>query len=275
MNYNIYKCPVCNQDLNKDVNSYSCSNSHSFDIARDGYLNLLLVNKKKSKLPGDNQLMIDGRSQFLSLGFYDFLASEIISILDQQFENQKITVLDAGCGEGYYINYIQEKNKDYATHGFDISKYAAKLASRKNSKTQMAVASVFDMPYRSESLDAIISIFSPISNLEFNRVLKSNGIAIVVTPGSEHLSEMASLIYKEFKPHIRDSNILESNSFEIIKRENITKKINLDSNKMINDLLKMTPYYWQVPLSKKSMFDSIEKINTTASFQISIFKKLV
>jgi len=112
----VYRCPVCHFVLEKLEKQYICPNKHTFDIAREGYVNLLLAHQKRTKEPGDSKAMIGSRRAFLNKGYYSTLSeclNEIIAaeLLDTP-KGTPINVLDAGCGEGYFVGQLNAKPRD-------------------------------------------------------------------------------------------------------------------------------------------------------------------
>ena len=101
----IFSCPVCGKELKFDERSYKCKSGHCFDRSKSGYVNLLTSDKMHSKLPGDNKLMVRARRSFLQKGYYSYLAESLSSIICRHAENG-ISLIDAGCGEGYYTEEI-------------------------------------------------------------------------------------------------------------------------------------------------------------------------
>ena len=196
----IITCPYCKSSLtNSGEKTYLCKNNHSFDIAKQGYLNLLPVNQKRSKDPGDNQMMIAARRNFLELGFYDPLIESIKNIITDKLslKTKDIIAFDAGCGEGYYSEKVLNNLPGLETEilGTDISKYAVKNAANKYKNNSYFVSSIYNLPISDNSTDLILSIFSPIMAEEFKRILSNQGHVVIVSPAPDHLREMAELIY--------------------------------------------------------------------------------
>src|SRR5690606_4067516 len=96
--FSMYLCPLCQQPLHLSAKQYQCANRHSFDIAREGYVNLLPVQHKNSKDPGDNKDMMQARRDFLHAGWYAPLAQAVSDTVTKLAPD---TLLDLGCGEGY------------------------------------------------------------------------------------------------------------------------------------------------------------------------------
>lgn len=189
-------CPNCGKKLDKKGNAFVCGGGHSFDLARQGYVNLLPVSGKKSENPGDNAVMTECRRKFLESGAYaplrDFLCEELKKYRPQ-------TVLDCGCAEGYYTRALAEKFP--CVFGFDISKVAVRLAAGAGKKATYFVASAFSLPVRDSSCDALTRIFAPDAPEEFLRVLKTGGVFLEVVPGKDHLIELKEILYEEVRPN--------------------------------------------------------------------------
>ena len=271
-------CPYCQNELLTTSNkNYACELNHSFDISKEGYINLLPVNQKKSKSPGDNEMMISARRNFLELGFYDPLIEHIIKIIkeDFTFNNNHFIALDAGCGEGYYSEKVMNNIPGMTSQivGTDISKYAVKNAAKKYKDNFYFVSSVFNLPVATESIDLILSIFSPLQPEEFKRILTKDGYVIVVSPGENHLKELAELIYDNFREH--ENNVIEKMipSLEYQTTKKATFNIHITDVESLLILLKMTPYYWSTSKENLTKIESCNDINITCDFNISIFKR--
>jgi 23S rRNA (guanine745-N1)-methyltransferase len=273
-------CPYCKRAL-QDTNEkmYRCENNHTFDIAKQGYINLLPVNQKKSKDPGDNEMMITARRNFLELGFYDPLIESITNLVESKltFDTNEIVAFDAGCGEGYYsekaLNNLS--GLDTQIFGTDISKFAVKNAAKKYKSNFYFVSSVYNLPIENESTDIILSVFSPIKAEEFKRVLSIDGYVIVVTPAPNHLREMAELIYETFKSHTVNAEEKMTTEFEHVLNERTTFKIDIKNAADVLSLLKMTPYYWSTGIERLENITSKNELSVTCDFNIDIFKQKV
>lgn len=273
----ILLCPYCKGALrDTEEKCFTCENNHSFDVAKQGYINLLPVNQKKSKDPGDNQMMIAARRNFLERGFYDPLIESIKKLVTDKlsFNTNKIIAFDAGCGEGYYsekaLNNLS--NLKAKIWGTDISKYAVKNAAKKYKNNFYFVSSVYNLPIADSSTNLILSIFSPFKPEEFKRILSKDGFVIIVSPAPNHLREMAELIYEEFKPHT--TNIVEKMTtlFEHDSTNRTTFTIDLKSAEDLLFLLKMTPYYWSTGLERLQNITNKNELSVTCDFNVDIFK---
>ncbi len=272
-------CPYCQKPLTDNLNrSYTCEQNHSFDVSKEGYLNLLPIHQKNSKTPGDNEMMIAARRNFLELGFYDVLIDSLKTTIKNElaFANNSFVALDAGCGEGYYSEQVFSNitDKDYCVLGTDISKYAIKNAAKKYKNNFYFVSSVYHLPIAPASIDILLSVFAPVQPLEFQRVLSAKGYALIVSPGPNHLKELAELIYETFRPH--ENNVIESmtSSFEHLFTKQTTFNIHITDVETLLILLKMTPYYWSTSKENLEKFTNCHDINITCDFNITVFKPL-
>lgn len=265
----ILVCPICKSILIQESQSYKCKNKHCFDLAKEGYINLLPVQNKKSKNPGDNKEMIKARREFLEDDYYLPLVESLVTILDKV---EILNLLDSGCGEGYYSAKIAEVlEKEIEIIGFDISKEAIKKAAKKYKKHQYFVASAYDIPILANSVDAYLTIFAPILASEIAATLSKSGKAIIVTAGKNHMKEIAELIYDEYKTHeySPESKMLEH--FELCHIEECNFNINLQGNRAITNMLKMTPYYWSANDIQLENMKSLKSIDVTCEFDIYLF----
>lgn len=261
------RCPVCHEPIFKENDKvYRCCNNHSFDIAKKGYVNFLLVHKTNSKLPGDNKLMVDARSNFLSKGYYESFQTKLKEVINEY--NPK-TILDAGCGEGYYTDGIWQE--DRATIGIDISKTALQKAAPKNRNITYVAASLFDLPIQDKSVDLLYSLFAPYAGEEFHRVLKNDGVMILGIPGENHLIELKSVIYEHpYKNQVKDYDLP---GFSFVKSEKIEEKILLQCQEDILNLFQMTPYYYRTRTQDLEKIQALSKFEVTISFELLIYKK--
>lgn len=253
-------CPVCNELLTKDSNRYCCINKHSFDIAKQGYLNL---NLKSSIKTGDEKEMVLARKDFLDKGYYAFLKDKVNEVIDSLNLNN---LLDLGCGEGYYTSSFKVREKI----GIDLSKETLKLASRNDKTTLYILKTIFDVPLASNSLDGIVTIFAPISR-EIKRLLKKDGYFILVKPDIYHLYDLKEVVYD--KPYLNEVQEIPIDGLKLIKEIHIENKALLD-NKEIIDLFKMTPYYHKTSLNDFNKLKDVEKLNVRFSFVIDLYQKL-
>ena len=258
------KCPNCQKKLIKFERQYVCENKHSFDIAKQGYTNLLIHTQKST---GDNKEMVDARQQFFANDYYKTLKNFLISLIKES--NIKCMV-DAGCGEGYYTNAIYDAlNID--VYGFDMSKIALQKASRSHKAVNYFVSSVFDMPLYDSSVDLVLSVFAPISYLENRRILKDGGLFIKVSPLERHLWQLKEVLYQE--PYENEMKYDEAEGFELIKEYKVKDTITINSSEDIMALFMMTPYYYRSPKDGVERLKSLDSLKTDIEFKIEVYKK--
>ncbi|MDG2271179.1 MAG: methyltransferase domain-containing protein [Halioglobus sp.] len=195
-------CPLDQHALQLDTDCLRCEGGHAFDIARQGYVNLLGAADKRSRDPGDGKEMVAARRDFLSDGHYQPVADKLASLVKQQV-NFDSTIVDAGCGEGYYLEQLATQFAS-SSHcrpsiiGFDISKWAVQAATRRLAATWL-VASNRNIPLAADSVDCLLSLFGfPVFN-SFRSVLKEGGSLVIVDAGPQHLIELREVIYPEVR----------------------------------------------------------------------------
>ncbi len=199
-----YLCPVCGEPLHlhPSAKSYHCQNRHSFDLAKEGYLNLLPVQHKHSIEPGDSKQMMIARREFLEAGFYEPMAEAVALMVDaNRPEGQTMRLLDLGCGEGYYSRKIAARCEPVALHGIDIAKAGIAAAAKKQPAARFIVASSNRLPYAGQYFDLVLRVFAPSNDDELKRVLKPSGLLLTVTPGPRHLWQLKEFIYADVKEH--------------------------------------------------------------------------
>jgi 23S rRNA (guanine745-N1)-methyltransferase len=275
-------CPVCKENLIKDISNktYKCKNNHTYDIAKEGYVNLLISNQKRSKNPGDSKEMVLARIDFLSKGYYKQLSDKINEKIVQyltKHSKDKFNIVDLGCGEGYYMinlkNYMDEKNIKANYYGIDVSKDAVKYAGKTNKDCVWAVGNNFNILASDKSVDCILSVFSPIDIDECNRVLKDDGIFVRVLPRTNHLIQLRNIIYSEV--HLNEKVYKASDEDnEYVEESNVTFDIELNKEEILS-LLKMTPHYWKSTPENKEKLDLYESLVITIDMRIGVFQKKI
>lgn len=273
-----YLCPICKNilSLNAWGNAYRCDNNHSFDIAKEGYVNLLPVQKKHSKDPGDSKEMIRARHEFLEMGHYDEMAKTLAEIVHSSLESipasdENKKILDLGCGEGFYSRKIQTKSCDdrIEIHGLDIAKNAIVLAAKKQKTANYVVASSNDMPFPDDHFDLIYRVYAPSKDDELARVLKPAGHFLKVTPGPRHLWQLKELIYDDVREH---SALPESpKGFKPIKTVQKSHRIKPDQLSR-TALLQMTPFAWQTTEEKVLAINNKDDFEIEVDFIFSLYQ---
>lgn len=250
-------CPICKEKLEKIDNSYKCKNNHSFDIAKQGYINL---NRKASDNTGDEKEMIKARKAFLDKDYYLFLKNKLNELIDEYKPNN---LLDLACGEGYYTKDFKCLDKV----GIDLSKEALKIASREDKSTTYILKNIFDIPLNDKSMDMIITIFAPISK-EISRLLNDNGHFVLVRPDVDHLLELKEVVYD--KAYLNEDKQVNIDNLNLIDELKIKEKAILNNEDLIH-LFKMTPYYHKTSINDFNKLNNINELEVTFSFIIGIY----
>ena len=228
-------CPVCGTRLNCERPAWHCENGHSFDVARQGYVNLLTVQQKHSLHPGDTREMVLARREFLDAGYYLPIAKTLGKLVER-FVPGGQSVLDVGCGEGYYLSQLRLPQR----WGIDISKEAVRYAAARDKAAQFLTATASHLPFEAQNFDCLLSMFALTVEGEFARVLKEQGRFIQVLAGEQHLKKLKSIIYPTLleKPKNLDP---ELEGFSLLHQETLTFDFELKSAEMVHNLLYMTP----------------------------------
>lgn len=261
-------CPVCSRPLSLCGKSFKCENSHSFDISRDGYVNLL-TGSKSGDLTGDNKLMAQTRRSFLSKGFYERLSDSVNEISANLVSQGFIT--DICCGDGYYTSRLAEKT-GLCVSGFDISKEMIRLASKRKSKAFFFVANMAHIPISSNSQSLCLHMFAPFNKDEFARIVSPGGYLISVAAGKYHLYSLKRAVYD--KPYLNGETLRDTGAFDLIDSKNLAYNIRLTSNEDIKSLFTMTPYGWKTSRTDAQKLDLLNELETELDFDILIYKKM-
>lgn len=264
-----FTCPVCNKNLIASDNAYSCENGHSFDISKEGYINLLMSQQSSLKRHGDDKMMVRARRDFLNKGFYAQLKDELCSTI-REFVFDGGCIADIGCGEGYYTGAVSDCG-NYSVSGIDISKAALKYAAKSIKCASFAVASAFSLPFAHDEFDCVLNVFAPSAYEEFSRVLKDEGVLIKIVPLEEHLWDLKCAVYEEpykNKPEIRNEDL-----FKLVSVKELKYNIELECNEDIINLFKMTPYYYKTGRDEIQKLNEMTNLNTVVHFGIEVYEK--
>ncbi|CFQ33539.1 MULTISPECIES: 23S rRNA (guanine(745)-N(1))-methyltransferase [Yersinia] len=243
-----YQCPLCHQALLPSLQQWRCSNNHQFDCAKEGYVNLMPVQHKGSKQPGDSPEMMQARRAFLDAGYYQPLQQRVCEILDSALPLDATMLLDIGCGEGYYTAAVADqlnRQRQISVFGLDVAKVAIRYGAKRYQQVNFCVASSHRLPFASHSLDAVLRIYAPCKASELARTVKPGGIVVTVAPGPRHLYQLKALIYAEVQLHDDTEESLEG--FELVSRETLSYEMKLSGKQGFN-LLQMTPFAWRAAI---------------------------
>ena len=244
-----FACPICQENLTVVETSLKCSNRHSFDLAKFGYVNLAPQIKQSANYDKEN---FQNRQQILESGFYQAILKGISDILATKPSAK--TILDIGCGEGFYSRKLQEVHPEKTFYAFDISKDSVQIAAKSepNWAVNWFVGDLARLPIKDVSMDILLDIFSPANYGEFRRVLSKDGILIKVIPTENHLKEIRQMVQdqltkkdysnQDIKEHFQEHFRIQSS-----KIASLTKSITAEQRQA---LLSMTPLLFHIDQSK-------------------------
>lgn len=244
-----FACPICQEDLTLVESSLKCNNRHSFDLAKFGYVNLALQIKQSANYDKEN---FQNRQQILEAGFYQSILEAISDLLASS--KTPTTILDIGCGEGFYSRKLQENHPDKTFYAFDISKDSVQIAAKSepNWAVNWFVGDLARLPIKDASMDILLDIFSPANYGEFRRVLSKDGILIKVIPTKNHLKEIRQKVQDQLTNKNYSNQDIKNHfqeHFTILSSQtaSLTKTITAEQLKA---LLSMTPLLFHIDQSK-------------------------
>ena len=274
-------CPIDAGPLQGNEKQLLCSQGHTFDIARQGYVNLLPVQHKRSRQPGDSKAMVVARQQFLNSGVYQPIASKLADIVFTQVVNKANScLLDAGCGEGYYFNYVYQYlrdapgNNNVSFIGLDISKPAIVEAAKRNREISWIVGTNRQPPVADASVDCIVCVFGFHSFDGFMKVLRPGGHIILVEPGADHLKELREVIYTEVKKTpLADLSGLQQKGLSVVDTQPLQFSSGMLDNALINQLLLMTPHFYRASEAGRQAAAKLQQLALTVDVVFRILQK--
>jgi len=244
-----FACPICQENLTLVESSLKCCNRHSFDLAKFGYVNLAPQIKQSANYDKEN---FQNRQQILEAGFYQAILEAVSDLLSNS-KNAK-TILDIGCGEGFYSRKLQESHSDKTFYAFDISKDSVQIAAKSepNWAVNWFVGDLARLPIKDASMDILLDIFSPANYGEFRRVLSKDGILIKVIPTENHLKEIRQrvqdqLTNKDYSNQNIKNHFQEHFTILYNQTASLTKTITADQ---LQALLSMTPLLFHIDQTK-------------------------
>ncbi|WP_026376748.1 putative RNA methyltransferase [Aestuariibacter salexigens] len=279
-----FACPLDALPLQQHHNRFTCSDGHSFDIAKQGYVHLLPIQDKRSKAPGDSKDMVQARSRLLNSGLYKSVSDKVNTLVTHYLDSSEhadLLVLDAGCGEGYYLTQLQRSLT--ASHcsslvslaGIDISKPAVlQAAKREKNDIAWAVATNRNLPVMENSLDLILCMFGFPVFAEFASKLKAGGAVLLAEAGPDHLIEIRRLIYDEIRPHTFPAHTQAGEQgLTLANQESLSYVSEPLDNMQLRDLVSMTPHFFKSKREKREQLLAMSNIRLTIDVHFRLFKK--
>ena len=263
-------CPICGKPLSSDGKCFRCENRHSFDIAKEGYVNLAPGRSGS----GDSREMCRARRDFLSAEYYSRFAEALADAVKRHIPESPAVICDAGCGEGYYIREMKKRLPERDFVGFDLAKdsvrFAAKAEKSAEKPAVYAVAGIFDMPLADLSCAAVTSVFAPVPAEEAHRILSDRGILAVAHPGEKHLSGFRRLIYDT--PYDNTEKDLSYSGFDKIGEYRCGYGVFIEKRDTEN-LFLMTPYCWKTSREDTEKYLSHDGFETELDFIITVLQR--
>ena len=259
-------CPICAAPLRQTDKTFRCEAGHSFDMARQGYVNLLPVQNKRSLNPGDTREQVLSRRAFLEAGFYAPIAEALCSAAKEL--GCAGPILDVGCGEGWYSAQLAD-TRDAPLVGLDISKEAVRCAAAKYKNAQWICGSAARLPVTSSSVGLITSLFALTIPEEFKRVLRSDGYYFQVLAQEDHLLGLKSIIYPKLL-HKEKNTTPDLPGFTLVRQIPIRFTFTVEGAQVQN-LLSMTPHVYRISKEGAQRLQETDKLTDTASAVLNIY----
>lgn len=269
----LFRCPICGEALSREDGRYLCRSGHSFDMAREGYVNLLPANRQHSKAPGDDREMAAARTRFLDGGWYGPLRDTLCALV-RDLAPRSPDLLDAGCGEGWYTQALARTAAACGgrTAGVDLSKPSVKRAARRCSDGEFAVGTVYHLPVADGRIDVLVDCFAPLAAEEFARVLRRGGRFLYVVPGPRHLWGLKEVLYD--RPYENEDRREGYPGLRYLDVVPVETSFTLPDRQCVQDLFRMTPYYWKTPREGVERLAGLDRLTVTGQFRIHVMERV-
>lgn len=274
----IFRCPLCKEQMRIiHAQSLVCGNQHCFDLAKQGYVNLL-ARAGRTKY---DQKIFEYRRVISKGGLFNPLHAALSEIIRSQLPNNgPVSLLDAGCGEGSHLNRIQMEINQKNTNpllavGIDISKEGIGYAAAEYANAIWCVADIANCPFADQQFDFILNILSPANYSEFKRLIADNGLVIKAVPEQSYLKELREVFYEGSDKQVYSNSLTIdhfNDQFELLDVESIRYQADLHES-LIEPLLGMTPLAWGTSNERIEKVLRMNMKQVTMDFKILVGKK--
>ncbi|MGV8083104.1 MAG: putative RNA methyltransferase [Coriobacteriia bacterium] len=276
-------CPVCERELVSSGAVLRCAQGHSFDVAREGYVNLLTAKHRVAGLEGDVSPMLCARRRFLEAGHFEPLRQALVQLAGRALAEagaaeKPAAVLEVGCGEGYYIGSLARELRGDIEGvrvflGTDLSKSAAKLAARRYPGARFFIADVHRRLYvRDASIRVLLDVFAPRNPAEFARVVELGGALIVAIPAPDHLASLRERFGLLGLEEEKERRVAErfAGDFSLAERQELRFELRLSADE-VRDVVEMGPNHWHHRLDQMVISD--DELVTEASLVVMYLER--
>ena len=269
------RCPLCAGALALSGGALRCPAGHSFDLAREGYVNLLALQKKHAADPGDSREMVRARRAFLQGDWYAPFREALAGLcLRYAPPGRPARLVDAGCGEGSYdaavYRALAAAGAAPALVGFDLSREAVRLAAKTLPEGAFCVGGSFAAPVRDGWADLLLNIFSPFAQAEFARMLAPGGALLYAVPTARHLFGLKEVLYRTpYENEVRD---IAYPGFAFAEAAEVTGAVTVPGSQLQN-LIAMTPYFWNTPADGAARLAGLESLTTEIGFRFLVYRR--
>ena len=264
MIYELLRCPVCGRAFSENGGALRCEAGHSFDLAKEGYVNLLTGSKPADAM-GDNKQAARYRRDFLNKDYYALLRDALAG----RFAGRAGTLLDLCCGEGYYTAALGQ-NPALQVYGFDLAREMVRLAAKRNAGLTLFVANLARIPVRDGAFDWATLLFAPFGEAELCRVLRPGGRLTLVVPGRRHLYGLKQAVYEH--PYENDEALPPAERLRLLGTEKLCGRITLQSREDIQAVFRMTPYYYRTSPADRQKLEALDRLETEIEFVLAEYE---